>query len=241
MNTYPKAFAMKRNINSPLLILTLLGINVFMVGSNSDVLLLANFKRDTVGQPPSQLQPTGEVFTDGLAGWVRVDTIPPSSIKWAHITRPVNNDNLVALQGVFNPVRGDGDYGIIAAITIPSGSQTVSFSLESPAAPPNVYGGFLHLDFLENNRVRIDDNEQTVFGSFPRDKSFVLSLVLHLNPGGPSADIMLTGNGAEGSLTYPIPIPYALIRQFQAARFWIGFPWVGQLYVTDFVITKHKK
>lgn len=210
---------MKRNFISPLI---QFGLYCLLLGCNSDVLLLANFKQDTVGQPPSQIQSTGEVFTDGLSGWVRVDTIAPSVNRWAHLRRPLNNDNLVALQGVFKPLRGDGDYGILYSIIIPSGSQIISFSLESPAAPPNIYGGFLHLDFLENNQVRIDDNGQTMFGSFPRDKPFVVSLVLHLTSGGSSVDITLTGNGAEGSLTYSIPNPYALIRQFQAARFWIG-------------------
>lgn len=219
----------------------LAAVIILTAGCNSDLLFLANFNNDTPGQPPSQSQEKGKVFTDGLAQWVVVSYLNDSTNELALLQRPQKGGKLASLQGVMERTYSSGDFGIIAALNIPSGSETVSFSLESPAAAPNAYEGFLHIDFLTNNRLRIDDHATAIFGTFPYDKTFVFSMLFHLEPAGSYVEVCVTGNGAEGSHRYDIRTPYALMSQFQAARFWFGFDWKGRCYIDDFMITKHRK
>jgi len=46
---------------------------------------------------------------------------------------------------------------------------------------------FLHLDLLPDNQVRIDDNETTKFGTFPRDQPFIVQVTLDPLPRTPTS------------------------------------------------------
>jgi hypothetical protein len=102
------------------------------------------------------------------------------------------------------------------------------------------YGdGFLHLDLMPDNTVRIDDNDATKFGTFPRDQKFVVQVTLNINA-TPTAHILLSGAGASGERAYTILPPYVpLARQYGAVRLWMGYPSPGFFTATDIVVT-HK-
>ena len=57
---------------------------------------------------------------------------------------------------------------------MPAGAETVTIQLEQQT-PSN---SFLHLDLLPDNQVRMDDNETTKFGTFPRDQPFIVQVTL---------------------------------------------------------------
>ena len=57
---------------------------------------------------------------------------------------------------------------------MPAGTETVTIQFEQPT-PSN---SFLHLDLLPDNQVRIDDDETTKFGAFPRDQPFIIQVTL---------------------------------------------------------------
>ena len=60
------------------------------------------------------------------------------------------------------------------------------------------YGdGFLNLDLMPDNTVRIDDNDAIKFGTFPRDQEFIVQVTLNINA-TPTAHIVLSGAGASG-------------------------------------------
>jgi hypothetical protein len=96
----------------------------------------------------------------------------------------------------------------------------------------------LHLDFLQDNRVRIDDDPNTIFGTFPRDQVFVVQVTLNINPSAPTAHIVLSGAGASGEKDYTIiPALRPKALQFGAVRLWMGFPWTGLFDATQIVVT----
>ena len=100
----------------------------------------------------------------------------------------------------------------------------------------NSFSGFLHLDFLPNGTVRIDDN--VAFGTFPHNQPFIVQVTLNINA-TPTAHIVLGGAGASGQRDYTIQTPFIpRALQFGAIRLWMGFPWSGPFDATNIVVTK---
>src|SRR5438270_10417146 len=102
---------------------------------------------------------------------------------------------------------------------MPTGACVASISFETPVQE------FLHLDFMPNNTVRIDDIDATEFGSFPRDQVFLVQVTLNISAAQSTAHVMLPGSGATGDQNYTLPSPSQIhSRQFGAIRVWQGFP-----------------
>jgi hypothetical protein len=123
---------------------------------------------------------------------------------------------------------------------MPSGSGVASIQFEPFGQHATNYGrGFLHLDFMRDNRVRIDDNESTTFGTFPRDQVFMVQVTLNINAASPKAQIVLSGAGASGTADRIVIAPWRpWAQQFGAVRLWMGFPWSGSFSATNIVVTR---
>ena len=78
-----------------------------------------------------------------------------------------------------------------------AGTTTIQFEQLTPS------NSFLHLDLLPDNQVRIDDNETTKFGTFPRDQPFIVQVTLDTTS-TPKAHFVLSGAGASGIADYTI-------------------------------------
>ena len=103
--------------------------------------------------------------------------------------------------------------------------------------PYCVSGSFLHLDFLQDNTVRINDDPNLTFGTFPRDQFFTLSVNLEITPQSAVAHMALFGTGTSGTMDFTIP-SLNLARQYGAIRLWMGFPWTGSFDATDILVTR---
>jgi hypothetical protein len=101
------------------------------------------------------------------------------------------------------------------------------------------YQGFLHLDFMTDNRVRIDDDASTAFGTFPRDQIFTVQVTLTINAVSPNVRIILSGAGASGQADRNVAPPFRMIaQQFGAVRIWMGSPSTGSFQATNIVVTR---
>jgi len=165
--------------------------------------------------------------------------VSPSG-KWIRISRPDDPIHIVAFQGNLTHFRGDGTYVFSTFLYIPSGSGLASIQFEPFGQPVSDYGdGFLHLDFTQDNRVRIDDDAGTTFGTFPRDQVFIVQVTLNINASSPSAHIVLSGAGASGEADRNVIPPLRpKASQFGAVRIWMGFPWTGSFEATNVVVTR---
>jgi hypothetical protein len=144
------------------------------------------------------------------------------------------------MRGIFSRVGGVGDYGFLAALFIPQDTGVVTVQFE-PIPEPNEYFGFLHLDFMPEGDVRIDDGPVR-FGPFPRDQSFVLSVHLVITETTATAEITLLGRGASGSTTVDVhPGLLRAARQFGAVRFWMGFQHQGSFFVDEIIVTRRNQ
>ena len=95
----------------------------------------------------------------------------------------------------------------------------------------------MHIDFTPNNTVRIDD--MTEFGSFKRDKVFVLQVSLNISAAQSTAHIAVSGGGAAGALDYNILTAFNhLSPQFGAIRLWKGFGDAGVYFATSIVVAR---
>ena len=146
------------------------------------------------------------------------------SARWVQVSRPNDPVNIVVFQGNFSQVGGDGSYTFDATLFIPTGQQVASVQFEQFNQPvANSFNGFLHLDFLQNGTIRIDDRADKVFGTFPHNQPFIVQVTLNINA-APTAHIVLAGAGTSGQTDYTIlqgpPFPDA--RQFGAVRLWMG-------------------
>ena len=155
----------------------LLAVLILFTGCARETLFKSNFDQTPIGQPPSHAQAVGTANVDGPAGSVVV-VAPPvtASGKWVQISQPGEPQFVASLQGILAQVRGDGTYTFSTILFIPSGSGPATIRFESQeVVSPDLPTVFLHLDFMPDNRVRIDDDPGTLFGTFPRDQVFYRS------------------------------------------------------------------
>jgi hypothetical protein len=206
-----------------------------LMGCARETLFRSNFDSTPVGQPPATVQDVGTATIDGPPGSVIVIAPPVSpSGKWVQISRP-NGPEVAGLQGKFSQFRGDGVYTFSATMFMTSGSGVATIQFETFTNPSS----FLHLDFMQDNQVRIDDNESTKFGSFPRNQPFIVQVILNINASASTANIVLSGAGASGERDYTIISPFQNVsRQFGAVRLWQGFPHTGAFDATIIAVTR---
>lgn len=214
---------------------------VLMAGCSSETLFQSDFDPTPTGQPPAHDQKVGTANVDGPQGSVVVIAAPVApSGKWVQITR-ANGPSVSGMQGVFSQFRGDGNYTFSAILFIPSRSGLATVQFETFNQPVSTVGSFLHLDFMQDNTVRLDDNDATKFGSFPRDQAFIVQVTLNISPSAQTAHVVLSGAGASGQADYNILPPFIpMAHQFGAIRVWMGFPWTGSFDATNIVVTRQK-
>jgi hypothetical protein len=216
-----------------------IGFLFLLAGCNSVTLFQSSFSSHAVGAPPSHNQSTGTIDIAGAPGSVMIVPPPPTATgNWAQISRTGGpGAPITTMQCSLSQFKGDGSYSLLAVLFIPSGSglATVEFETFGQASPS--FAGFLHLDFLRTNTVRINDDPAQVFGTFPRDQFFTLAVTLDITPSSATAHMQLFGTGASGSKDFNVT-PLFLARQFGAVKFWMGFPWNGSFDVTDILVTR---
>jgi hypothetical protein len=219
---------------------SLLAALTLLTGCARETLFQSNFDPTLINQPPSHVQQVGTANIHGPTGSVIV-VVPPvtPSGKWVQVSR-LNADAPVAgLQGNFSQFRGDGDYTFSTVLFIPSGSGLATIQFEPFNQPVGTLTSFLHIDFTQDNRVRIDDKDATKFGFFPRNQPFIVQVTLNINASAATARIVLSGTGASGQADYNItPALRPMARQFGAVRMWMGFPWTGSFDATNIVVTR---
>lgn len=212
--------------------ISLLGKIVFL--AIPETLFRSNFDPTPAGQPPAPIQDVGTAHIDGPAGSVIVIAPPvlPSG-KWVRISRPAG-PSVAGFQGVSSNVRGDGVYTFAATLFLTPASGIASISFETAVSQE-----FLHLDFMPDNRVRIDDTAGTEFGAFPRDQPFLVQVTLNINASASTVQVVLAGAGASGEQDYTVLSPFQpLSRSFGAVRVWQGFPNTGAFDATNIVVTR---
>jgi hypothetical protein len=208
----------------------------------SETIFKSNFDATPIGQSPAHVQPVGTINIDGPAGGVVVITSPViTGGKWVKITRSPGQQSVTGMQCNTSKLIGNGEYNFSSVLYIPEGSGLVTIQFEPFGQPTGTLTNFLHIDFTEDNRVRIDDNDGTKFGNFTRSKAFMVQVTLKINATGPStAHIALGGDGAAGVADYTLlPAFLNLAHQFGAVRLWMGFPWTGSFDASTIVVT-HK-
>jgi hypothetical protein len=172
--------------------------------------------------------------------YVRVASSNGNSVV---ITRAEHVDPVqaAALQCRFAQSNGDGVYVFSAILFVPAGTGTVTIQFEPFDQPVADYGqGFLHLDLMPDNTVRLDDDDGTRFGTFPRDQQFMVQVTLTVNA-APTARIVLGGAGASGQRDYAILPPFVhLARQYGSVRFWMGAPAAGSVVASTIVVTRNQ-
>jgi hypothetical protein len=216
-----------------------LAVVLSLSGCATETLFKSNFDQTAIGQPPASTQAVGTAAIMGPSGGVTVIAAPVSpSGKWVQVKRP-NGPDVVALQGKFSQQRGDGVYIFSATMFMPSGSQVASISFETFNNPASSLESFLHIDFLTDNHVKIDDTSEFQSLTFPRDKPFIVQVTLNINGTSSTANVALAGDGASGQTDYTILTPFqGRSRQFGAIRVWQGFPHVGPFDATNISVVR---
>lgn len=217
-----------------------LAASLMIAGCNpSETLFRSNFDQTAEGQPPSSVQDVGTAQIFGPVGSVTVVAPPvlPSG-KWLQISRP-NGPDVAGFQGTFSQFGGEGVYTFSTTMFMPSGSGVATIQFETFTNPVSSLNAFLHLDFTEDNRIRVDDNDSTKFGAFPRDQPFIVQVTLNINASASTARIILSGTGASGERNHTILPPFQLMsQQFGAIRLWQGFPHTGAFEATNIAVTR---
>lgn len=215
-------------------------------GCKQETLFESNFEATTVNQPPSATQKVGTATLGGGTGSVLVVAAPPDSsppTKWVRIRRATTVGDtdpapLTIFQGNMTKAPGKGNYTFSTLMFIPTGPNNVaSIQFGTLNQPLGVFSGFLHLDFLQNNRIRIDDDENTVFGRFPRDKPFMVQVTLVVTDTSAKAHIVLAGAGTEGQADRDV---FGVLREmgpFGSVRIWMGNPWTGEFDAANVLVT----
>jgi len=214
-------------------------IAMLLYSCESTTVLLANFNLESVGSPPNTAQPTGTLTLNKGSGLITVVTAPPGVTtpnKWALISHPAQPAPETELIGNFTQW-GMGSYGLLCSMNIPSSSGVVSVQFDAATG----LGSFMHIDFMPEGDLRIDDNESLRFGTYPRGANFVLSVALVITETTATADITLLGDGASGNKLVTVnPALLTVAKQFGKCTFWVGFQHNSSFYVDDILVTRKK-
>ena len=204
------------------------------------VLFQSDFSPTPYGEPPSSIQAVGtaEVSPPRTVLVTPAPAGPPQ--KWIQIVRQnTASAPIASFRGIFSQFFFDGVYNFSASLFMPSanasGIATISFE---QAAQNQELAWIMHMDFMPDGRVRIDDNVE--FGSFPRDQVFLVQAILTFDTATSkaTAHIQLSGGGASGSFDYTIPVPFVLARQLGAVNVWQGFGSGGAFDATGILVTR---
>jgi hypothetical protein len=219
-------------------------------GCKQETLFESNFEATTVNQPPSATQKVGTATFAGGASSVMVVAAPPDAsppTKWVRISRATTAPGtepapVTLFQGNMTKAPGNGKYTFSTLMFMPTGNNNVaSIQFEALNQPLSNFTGFLHLDFLPTNRIRIDNDESTIFGTFPRNKPFMVQVTLDITDTSTKAHIVLAGAGTEGQADHDvIPALRPLAQQFGSVRLWMGFPWTGEFYAANVLVTRNQ-
>lgn len=209
---------------------------VLLSSCSDKILYHATFDNDPINQPPLNAQKVGTAQTDGGTNDVIVISEPQNPPgKWVRIKREASTTNLSSFQGTLNEFKGNGVYDISATLIIPEDTGTVSIQFERFNQPINQYESFMHIDFLESNQMRINDDTNTVFGTFPRNHLFIIKVTLNINDTSSNAKIVLAGVGTSGESSYIIPFN-SFAKQFGAVRLWMGNLSTGEFKATNILV-----
>ena len=214
---------------------------LLLAGCSSETLFRSDFSPTAVGDPPATTQAVGTANIIGPD--VIVVQAPPDAApsgKWVQITRTPNPTTTPGFQGVLTRQAGNGVYTFSATLYMPA-DTTGPTSLSFDSGSEGNFAGFLHLDFMADNTIRVDDGQNgSAFGTFPRGKPFGIQVTLTIND-TPSAHIVLFGDGASGITDRTVLAIYRQqARRFSAVRVWIGFPNSGTFDATNLVVTKQR-
>jgi len=206
MQTYVSQAPQKRITSMLAAILFIL----LLAGCTSETIFQSNFDATPVNDPPAHTQQVGTINIDGPAGSVKV-IAPPTGTggKWAQVTRLSNQTSVSGMQCNFSKFIGAGEYTFSTVMFMPSGSGLATIQFEQFGQSVSTLTSFLHLDFTEDNKIRIDDNDATKFGSFSRNQAFIVQVTLNINSTVPTAHIVLSGAGTDNAVKdYDILPPF---------------------------------
>jgi len=223
---------------------------LFLTGCSSKTVFQSGFNSNAVGSVPSPNQTVGTVSVSGAQGGVVIATPVANSGNWAQIQRTAGQTAPIsAMQCNFSPYQPNGSYSTAAVLFIPSGSGLASLEFDTApqASPPSQ--GFLHLDFgdftvnntTHKNTVRINDDNGQLFGTFPRDQFFSITVGMDINASSATAHVNLFGTGASGADDFNIVtsvFPLSMIQQFGAVKFFMGSPWGGSFDAQNILVTR---
>ena len=209
--------------------LTLLAGCWLVAGCAGETLFQSDFARYHE-YPPIGNHKVGSTEIDPLS-----DQYVRAASDWVVISREnTDPDPRAALLCKFVQFKGDGTYVFSTFLNMYTGTGVATIQFEPFNQPVTSYGDqFLRLDLMPDNTVRIDENDATIFGTFPRKQVFILQVTLKINA-TPTARILLSGAGASG--TFPsgeteeyniLPDYVSLARQYGAVRLWMGSPLNG--------------
>jgi len=229
-----------RSLSKSFIFPTIAGAAALMLttGCSSVTLFQSNFNSDPVGAPPSHMQATGTIDVAGNTNSVMTVNAPSGGNEhWAKISRSDKEAPITTMLCNFSAMNGTSTSSLAAAMFIPNGSglATIEFDTSPFGSPANT--GFLHLDFMEDGTVRMDDNPAEVWGTYAHDKSFDVFVTLDITTTTAVAHISLIGSGTSGTKDYNVPLG-KFANQLGAVKFWMGFPWQGSFEVTDIIVTK---
>jgi hypothetical protein len=214
---------------------------VLLSACTTTTLLEVRFDADTPGAPPSVTQTMGTVLVDNGGGSVVVVDRPATDLaagNWARIAHPTSNTPQTSMRAMMSAPAGDGSFTITTLLYVPTGGAVATIQLEPFGLPESSYASFLHVDLLADGTVRINDGAQ-VFGHYPHDQVFILSIDMDVSGSGATARVALAGADTSGSADVAIPL-LSFARQFGAVRIWMGYQFSGQFYVDDVLVVKRE-
>jgi hypothetical protein len=221
---------------------TLAGTLLALTGCASETIFQSSFNKQAPGAVPSATQAVGTAQIEGDPGSVVIaGPVPGSSENWVRISRANAQQSAVAkFKGNLSKTPGAGTYNFLGAFFIPSGAGLASVEFDTGPGGVPAATSFLHLDFTQENTVRINDTNDAdhLWGTFQRNRFFTLSVNLEITSSTAVAHMALFGTGTSGTKDFTIPAPFNnFARQFGQIQTFMGFPWTGSFDATDLLVT----
>ena len=207
---------------------------ILFASCSEEKIFVSDFDNNALNQPPAANQKVGTLTNEGN---VLIASSPISVAgKWANTMRPGTNDPVSGYTCHNSKFIGDGEYRFSATLFIPRNTGLVTIDFE-PDVPPG--GSFLHIDFMQDNKVRLQDSDIIPGMRFPKDSAFIAQVTLKISSTSATAHIALGGVGTAGTFDFTIPANLlSQARRYSQTKLFIGFPWTGNFLATN-IVTSH--
>jgi hypothetical protein len=190
---------------------------LLLSGCATQTIFQSSFNSNQIGAPPAVNQAVGTITVGSGPAFEHAGSVlvvapqPGDTHNWVQLSTANNSEMGANMTCTSLAVALTNSVSFLANLYIPSGNTTPMVFLGQITPNGAVTNQILQINFRQDNQVELSTTSPTItgivpnvvtnFGTFPRNQTFSIAIVLHITTTKTTGSIRLGGTGASGSVT----------------------------------------